>query len=192
MLRYEFSRITDFDDSKLEITLSLLSENQKSYINRLVPHKMKQSICVRALLKTLLSEYKIPLSSLEFDKNGKPILVDSNLYISFTHSNEYVGCAISDCPVGIDIEQIKPIKPSVIKRVCSTEEQKYLTENNLFDFFILWTLKEAYIKAENKKIPKMSDISFVNNGQITNRYLTGEIDNYKWALIAIEQFWQTR
>ena len=49
---------------------------------------------------------------LEFSSNsyGKPFLV-SNPYINFniSHSGCYIACVLSDQPVGVDIEVIKPI-----------------------------------------------------------------------------------
>ena len=52
------------------------------------------------------------------------------------------------------------------------------------DFFTLWALKEAYIKAATETL-KMSEISFVENGIITDKYTLGQIDNYKWAIITL-------
>ena len=76
------------------------------------------------------------------------------------------------------------MKDSVIGRVCSNEEIIYLTKNGRDEFFKLWTLKEAYIKAASNSL-KLSEISFVENGKITDKYTVGQIDNYNWALITL-------
>ena len=183
MLLYKFSKISEFSETDLGLTYNLLSVDQQDYIDRLNSLKKTQSLAVRTLLSQLLKEldFNVSVKNLSADSNGKPYLNDSNIYISLTHSNEYVGCAISDKPVGIDIEQIKPVKDSVIGRVCSNEEINYLTKNGRDEFFKLWTLKEAYIKAVSNSL-KLSEISFVEDGKITDKYSVGQIDAYIWAL----------
>ena len=148
--------------------------------------KKTQSLAVRTLLSQLLKEldFNVSVKNLSADSNGKPYLVNTNMYISLTHSNEYVGCAVSDKPVGIDVEQIKDVKDSVIERVCSKDEINYLAKSGKDEFFTLWTLKEAYIKAATETL-KMSEISFIENGKITDKYTLGQIDNYKWAIITL-------
>ncbi|MBQ1187162.1 MAG: 4'-phosphopantetheinyl transferase superfamily protein [Clostridia bacterium] len=126
------------------------------------------------------------VSKLTFVANSKPVLLDECLHISFTHSNEYVGCAISNKPVGIDIEKVKPVKDSVISRVCSQDE--ILCIKAFSDFFKFWTLKESYIKATGDKFLSLKDINFASNNKLQKDYctiLTGEIDGYKWSIIEI-------
>ena len=106
--------------------------------------------------------FAVSIENLSVTNNGKPFLSDSNVFISLTHSKEYVGCAVSDKPVGIDVEQIKDVKDSVIERVCSKDEINYLAKSGKDEFFTLWTLKEAYIKAATETL-KMSEISFIEN-----------------------------
>lgn len=80
--------------------------------------------------------------------------------MNISHSGDMVVCAVDDRPVGIDIEQIRPIDLTVAKRICSVEELLYLfghrpTEQDftyttdteiLARFFEIWTAKEAYGK----------------------------------------------
>ena len=186
MLHYKFSKISEFSESDLALTYNLLSKEQQEYINGLNPLKKDQSLAARCLLSFLLKEmnFTVSIENLSSTNSGKPYFADSNVFISLTHSKEYVGCAVSDKPVGIDIEQIKDVKDSVIERVCSKDEISYLAKSCKDEFFTLWTLKEAYIKAASETI-KMSEISFVENGKITDNYTLGQIDNYKWAIITL-------
>ena len=190
MLYYRFSKASDITKINIENTLDLLSNEQKKYIASLSDKKRVQSICVRSLLYILLDEFftSAIISSLYQTPSGKPMLDDTNLYVSFTHSEEYVGCALSDRPVGIDIECVRDIKPSVISRICSEEEIEYIKFHSSADFFTLWTLKEAYIKASNKQHLKMRELSFVSNNNFSvasDFFITDEIDGYKWSLIKL-------
>ena len=193
MLHYRFAKVSDISRESIEKTLSLLSFEQKEYIRSLSDKKRVQSIGVRVLLNLLLEEFfcDTQVSSLSAEQSGRPILSGSNLYISFTHSGEYVGSAISNTPVGIDIECVREIKPSVINRVCSKEEIDYLNSHSASDFFTFWTLKEAYIKASSKKGKKLNELSFVQKNKISagsNYFITGEIEGYKWSLINLQNF----
>lgn len=186
MLYYKFCKLSDFTDAEIESTFKLLSSEQKGYINSLTPSKQKQSLCARALLNLLICEHfkNIDLSWLMFDNSSKPYLENSDLFISLTHSEDYVGCAVSDYPVGIDIERIREVRREVIKRVCSEEEVGFIKDNS--DFFILWTLKEALFKAKDLKTVKLKELTFVKNGKLfLNEYsvITDEIDGYKWSVV---------
>ena len=187
MVHYKFSKISDFSDADLERIYNLLSKEQRLYIDSLNITKKRQSLSVRSLLQTVLLEIDADttISSLCSKNSGKPYLCDSDLYISLTHSRDYVGCAVSNRTVGIDIEKIREFKTDVASRVCSKDELEYLNQNNLSDFFTLWTLKESYIKAADCKTSKMNELSFIKDGKLYKAELTGKIENYVWSIITL-------
>lgn len=187
MLCYKIIRISDLLQDDICDTLRLLSKEQLAYINSLCEKRKNQSLAVRTALNLLISEEKlnISLSSLAFDKTNKPYFEESGLFLSLAHSGDYVACAVSDSKVGIDIEILKPVKESVIKRVCNTEEQSYINDNGDTSFLTIWTLKEAYIKASDFCL-EMSQINTVKDGNICMspfKYLTGDISDYKWSIL---------
>lgn len=186
MLLYKFLKISEIDENTVEDTFYALSNEQKEYILSLNAIKRKQSLAARALLWSILKDnLNLSVEQLTFDKSGKPYLFNSKFYISLTHSKEYVGCALSDTRVGIDIEQIRQVKEVVIDRVCSAAEKEYLSTKDADEFFTLWTLKEAYIKASSSNLSKLAELSFVEEGKITNKFKFGQIDNYKWAIVTL-------
>lgn len=76
---------------------------------------------------------------------GKPYTDDYDINFSVSHSDEYIVVAISKSRIGVDIERIKDrdyIK--VARRFFDHKEYKNI--ENIKDFYILWTLKEAYTK----------------------------------------------
>lgn len=186
MLYYKIINVSDLSEDDIRNTFDLLSKEQLDYIGTLCEKRRIQSVAVRTALHLLINEYKlnISVSSLAFNKSNKPYFIGSNLHLSFSHSDEYVACAVADAPVGIDIEKIKPVKDSVIKRVCSLDEQNYINNSNS-SFFTVWTLKEAYIKANDCSL-KMSQINTVEDGNICMAsfdFLTRDIPDYKWSII---------
>ncbi len=187
MLCYKIIRISALSQDDITSTIKLLSNEQLAYINSLCEKRKIQSLAVRTALNLLIIEEKldISLSSLAFDKTNKPYFKESDLFLSLAHSGDYVACAVSDSKLGIDIEKLKPVKESVIPRVCNADEQNYINNNGHTSFFTLWTLKEAYIKANDCRL-KMSQINTVKDGNICMtpfEFFTGDIPDYKWSII---------
>ncbi len=144
MMQYLVRKICDIDEEILAETYSNLSEDQHTYIGCKRPEKQKQSLAARAVLGELIGISK--LRYLNTDPSGKPYLFGGTPYISLSHSGEYVAAAVSDSPVGIDIQCYRPMVDSHMKRLCSEEESEYLKTQPTSEFFRLWTAKEAYIK----------------------------------------------
>ncbi len=53
---------------------------------------------------------------IKFAEKNKPFVEDNPFYFSLSHSGEYAVCAISDSPIGIDIEQEGRLSEKVAKR----------------------------------------------------------------------------
>ncbi|MGS5019179.1 4'-phosphopantetheinyl transferase family protein [Paenibacillus sp. JJ1683] len=102
-------------------------------------------------------QLKIPNVSLQFTYNafGKPSLLNAPAFhFNVSHSGKWVVCAIDDHPLGIDIEQLRPIDFEV-GRVCFSDTEydalmQQDAESRLSYFYDLWTLKESFVKAEGQ------------------------------------------
>lgn len=91
---------------------------------------------------------KVSEIRLRFSERGKPYLEAEPLFFSLSHSGGRVLCAVSEREVGADVQQIKPVKDSVVRRVlCENERTAYEKHDNKpLCFARLWTLKESYLK----------------------------------------------
>lgn len=79
------------------------------------------------------------------DPKGKPYLDPSKYHISITDCHNLRIIGLSDQPLGIDLERIRPMHwEKIIKRFFHTEETKTIHDER--DFFSLWTAKESYVK----------------------------------------------
>ncbi|MBQ9861392.1 MAG: 4'-phosphopantetheinyl transferase superfamily protein [Clostridia bacterium] len=78
------------------------------------------------------------------DEHGKPYLADHpDLYFNLSHSGDWAVCALDDAPIGVDLEQHRPIDTErLAKRYLGISEP--LTREKIFS---LWTKKESYLKA---------------------------------------------
>ena len=109
----------------------------------------QRSLAATKLLTGLLAECGESDFALETLENGKPQLVGSNLFFSLSHSGEGVVAAVSETPIGIDIEKIKPIDEKLIDYVCNEKEKEYVLSEKAnvdYRFLTVWTAKEAFYK----------------------------------------------
>lgn len=104
------------------------------------------------LTKTVIKKtFGIDIAQQEFayTEYGKPYLLNySDVHFNISHSGKYVVCAVSDKPVGVDIQRIGEYNSDVAKRVCNEKELVQI-ENSLdkaSEFTKLWTQKEAVLK----------------------------------------------
>lgn len=80
--------------------------------------------------------------------NGKPYFASGDLQFSLTHTWTMAFCAVSDEPVGVDAETIRPLRPGLERRICCPEELEWLAAQPDCNsaLLALWTRKEAWVK----------------------------------------------
>jgi len=125
-------------------------------------HTFGQFCCLKSwhLLQTLLQPLlKNPPSSNnallpstfylspKFNEYGKPYYVEGPEF-SISHCKTAIAVAINDTPIGIDVESIRRVEPSLIERTMNDEEQAEIASSvdKMRAFTRLWTMKEAYLK----------------------------------------------
>lgn len=123
---------------------------------RILRQKVKQNadnMLVGAVLAQymLLKTFHIPFSAqyISCGPHGKPYLRDHpDAHFNISHSGRFVACAVSHRPIGVDIQQIRPYRSNMVKRVCTPEELLRIeaSPDPSAEFTKLWTQKEAYLK----------------------------------------------
>ncbi len=147
---YDITRLTEKEFSTL---YQKASKDRKRRVARSKSDIAKKRIIASgALMHYAASKYlgtPIKNSSFAATETGKPYLPDQNLHISLTHSGSLVLCAVSDSPVGIDAEKLRPVNPGVKEKYFTEKERMYIeSDASKRDarFFEIWTKKEAYVK----------------------------------------------
>lgn len=87
------------------------------------------------------------LKTLEKSGSGAP-LPSGGIYWSLSHKNKYVCAVVSNDRIGIDLEEIRPLKEALFHRIADGIEWGLDTGDRLMTFFRYWTSKEAVLKAE--------------------------------------------
>ena len=141
--------IWDFDLSK---ALNEISEQRREQALKF-KFEQGQRLCVLAyqLLKEgLHKEYGITENPIfEYNEHGKPSIVGHpEIYFNLSHCKEAVVCAISNHPIGIDVESIREFKDSLVNYTMNDDEVREIeaSENPASAFIRLWTMKEATMK----------------------------------------------
>ena len=110
--------------------------------------KRMQSFGAGLLLNRVLNKYGVSVDTLRTDAIGKPVA--EGICFNLSHSGTYVICAVSQKPVGCDIEEIKNAPKQIEERAFSFAEREYLKEvdNDAYnrEFYRIWTRKESFLK----------------------------------------------
>lgn len=156
--------IQDLRDAEYNKWYSLMSEDKQRRVDRFHFENDKKRTVVGEMLarKAIAKWCEVTPESIRFSigEHGKPYVEDFDVEFNISHSGDMVVCAIDDNPVGIDIEQIRPIDLTVAKRICTDEELLFLFAHTPIEeefayttdmaistrFFEIWTKKEAFGK----------------------------------------------
>lgn len=132
-------------------------------------------LLMRALELSSPPEYR-------FGEHGKPYIVGCPNF-SLSHSGKYVLCAVSDTPVGADIEAPRPDSMKLARRFFTLREQALVKSDN--DFCRIWVQKESYAKALGTGLAQglaSFDVSELADCTIT----TSEHDGYHIAVCKLK------
>ena len=87
------------------------------------------------------------------NEHGKPYLTDKpEIYVNWSHSGDYVICAVADREVGIDLQKMdREPKENLIRKALTKEEQEFYgsvpeSERKRL-FYQYWSVKESFLKA---------------------------------------------
>jgi len=134
-----------------------LTENCKKRLELIKsPQKRNQFLSVRSLIK--LND--VQLNDLYYDEFGAPYL-KSNKYISISHTNNFSAIAISNNPVGVDIEHYREKIKKIKHKFINHAETKLIDINSVRDLTVVWSVKESIYKLYKKQ-----GLSFINNIKI--------------------------
>ena len=147
--------IAGFD---FEAALPLLSGQRRQQALKF-KYELGRKTCAMAYLllcEALRAEYGITeLPVFEYGEHGKPFIVGHpDIHFNFSHCREAVICAISEQPVGVDVESIREYKESLVNYTMNDREVQQIlqAERPDVEFIRLWTMKEAVLKLTGQGI----------------------------------------
>jgi 4'-phosphopantetheinyl transferase len=164
-----------FNQCKEQCLAFLSPESMQRLFKIKNPTTFCQSLLGELLVRSVLVQnFKIRNQDIVFgwSKKGKPYLKNQPaIQFNTSHSKQWVVIAVSQKPIGVDVEKIRPIKIDLAKRFFSDIEfDQFINKKGKARqayFFDLWTLKESYLKALGKGLTKsLRSFSVINeNGR---------------------------
>ena len=158
LMLYSFDTSTMSDDAFFKM-YEECDASRKLKIDRLQKEPSKKLSVAAGMLarRGIAQHFGIHPKEVSFrrDKNGKPYAEGLDIHFSLSHSGTVAVCAISDKPVGIDVEKVRDVNMRVAQKMFTPRERYYVFSDKRKmkrRFFEIWTKKEAYVKRIGTKI----------------------------------------
>lgn len=153
MLYRIFDDMTQCSEQEIARLLPIVSPQRREQALRYT-HTFGQFCCLKSyeMLTVLLAStpYTLhPTPSFLYNEYGAPYL-ENGPYFSISHCKQGIAVAVSETPIGIDIETIRPLNEGLVRKTMNDVEQTHILSslNPEIEFIRLWTRKEAYVKMQ--------------------------------------------
>ena len=146
-----FDDMTQVKPEEIQRLLSLVSDERREEALK-YKHLFGQFACLKSyvMLRELLEQKGLSHPFLfGYNEHGKPFLKDHpEVHFNLSHCKNGIAVAMSDQPVGIDIESYREVSDSLIRYTMNEEEQRIIetSDDPIRAFTEYWTKKEAVFK----------------------------------------------
>lgn len=113
------------------------------------PKVRRASLSAWELLYQALAENGLEAGEVAFENGGKPHFVGNPVYFSIAHSRGVCAAAVSDQPVGVDVERIRDSYSQRLVERSLTDAEKAAYDG---DFTRIWCRKESVAKMTGRGI----------------------------------------
>lgn len=168
MLYRIFDDMTQCSEQEVARLLPLVSAQRREQALR-YKHTFGQYCCLQSykMLCELLAEWsrvhQLPINqqpTFLYNDYGAPY-IEGGPHFSISHCKRGIAVAVSENPIGIDIESIRSFKPELMRKTMNEDEQLRITYSAIpeVEFIRFWTQKEALLKLQGTGI--ISDLHHV-------------------------------
>ncbi|MCQ2071242.1 MAG: 4'-phosphopantetheinyl transferase superfamily protein [archaeon] len=163
--------ITSFPEESFEYMLSFLDHDRRmktvSYRNH---DDQLRSLTAGLIIRMLEKRYG---TVSYIGPSGKPLMQDGKTHFNLSHSGDLVVCAVSDNPIGIDVQTVEKFDDGLLAHVLTPSELVIFDGNGSDILFTdIWASKESYVKAigtglytDPKTFSVLTDRGFVVPGK---------------------------
>lgn len=168
MLYRIFDDMTQCSEQEVARLLPLVSAQRREQALS-YKHTFGQYCCLQSykMLCELLVEWsrvhQLPINQQPiflYNDYGAPY-IEGGPHFSISHCKRGIAVAVSENPIGIDIEAIRTFKPELMRKTMNEDEQLRITSSAIpeVEFIRFWTQKEALLKLQGTGI--ISDLHHV-------------------------------
>lgn len=177
-----FDDMSQCSEQEVARLLPLVSSQRRKQALR-YSHVFGQYCCLKSyeILLELLHEWigeDMDAPEFLYNEHGAPYL-EHGPYFSISHSRQGIAVAVSDKPIGIDIEGLRHVDDGLVRKAMSEKEQEQINSSTVpeREFIRLWTRKEAYVKMLGTGIISDMHAILSNTDMLTwNEIFNGEFD----------------
>ena len=131
-------------EAESERLTALLPESRRERLLRVKdPARQREPLCAYLLLRLALRETYgwEALPDIALSPGGKPCFpAHPDVYFNLSHTSGAVLVGLSDHPIGLDIERVRPMSPNALRRLAPGVEESA--------FFPFWVRREARAKLD--------------------------------------------
>jgi 4'-phosphopantetheinyl transferase len=164
----------NYDGVSAEDLAELLPSQRREKFQKLKKKRDRENCAISyLLLKKALRNYGIDSFHIAVGENGKPYLSGCDeVFFNISHSDSGVAVIVDKAPVGIDIQDIVPVRDGIIERCFSQEEKGKIYSSPVPEraFTRLWTLKESAVKCNGETIADLHNYCFTEDENIFKKY----------------------
>lgn len=193
-MKYKVLDIKNLNEAQFELALEKMSieRQQKCLRYKFVDDRRRMAFGEELLRKLISEEYGVDESDILITNlpSGKPVaeVKGNEVFVSLTHSGNFVACALSNNPVGIDLEVKRYFNPRVLKALCDAEREFVAkSKDEATAFLKIWTAKEAYLKMTGEGLAGFSKaevLPLVKNGKWDGLILkSNQTEDYTLTII---------
>ena len=168
MLYRIFDDMTQCSEQEVARLLPLVSAQRREQALG-YKHTFGQYCCLQSykMLCELLAEWsrvhQLPINQQPiflYNDYGAPY-IEGGPHFSISHCKRGIAVAVSENPIGIDIESIRTFSPELMRKTMNEDEQLRITSSAIpeVEFIRFWTQKEALLKLQGTGI--ISDLHHV-------------------------------
>ncbi|PWJ54518.1 phosphopantetheinyl transferase [Dyadobacter jejuensis] len=148
------------------------------------PQKIREWLASRLLLQLLAQQQELVYAGTQKDEHGKAFLINHNLQISLTHTQDYVAAILgTEFPVGIDMERLDPKLQRTAHKFLTVSEYEH-AEDDLRRLGTYWCAKEAVYKLYGKKKVSFKDQIYILPFSDQQEVLEGELRDEDTLLVS--------
>ena len=133
----------------------------------------------RRALEVSVRKSGLDLTRLLKDAAGAPLPANGNHW-SLSHKSRYVAAVVAPARIGIDIEQIRPCAPALLKKTVRDSEWDLSDQDRQTLFFRYWTSKESVLKAAGSGINALAECRIVQ--VIDDHNLVVDYRQQRWRI----------
>ena len=154
-----FDEMSQISPEEIQRLLPLVSDERREEALKF-KHLFGQFACLKSyvMLRKMLESMGLSHPfSFEKNEHGKPFLKDHpDIHFNLSHCKNGIAVAVSDQPVGIDIESYREVSESLIRYTMNEEERRIIqmSDDPVRTFTEYWTKKEAVFKLRGTGITK--------------------------------------